>query len=29
MRYQEPGDTLEAAKTFYFDRDLTGIIAFK
>ena len=29
MRYQVPGDTLEAARTFYFDRDLTGIIAFK
>lgn len=29
MRYQEPGDTIEASRTFYFDRDLTGIIAFK
>jgi len=29
MRYQEPGDTLEQSRTFYFDRDLGGIIAFK
>ena len=29
MRYQEPGDTIESSRTFYFDRDLTGIIAFK
>ena len=29
MRYQEANDTLEQSRTFYFDRDLTGIIAFK
>jgi len=29
MRYQLPGDTLEQSRTFYFDRDLTGIVAFK
>ena len=29
MRYQLPGDTLEQSRTFYFDKDLTGIIAFK
>ena len=29
MRYQLSGDTLEQSRTFYFDKDLTGIIAFK
>ena len=29
MRFQLPDDTLEQSRTFYFDRDLTGIIAFK
>ena len=29
MRFQLPGDTLEQSRTFYFDRDLTSIIAFK
>ena len=29
MRYQEAGDTLEQSRTFYFDTDLTRIIAFK
>jgi hypothetical protein len=29
MRYQLPGDTLEQSRTFYFDKDLTGIVAFK
>ena len=29
MRFQLPGDTLEQSRTFYFDRDLTGIVAFK
>ena len=27
MRYQK--DTLELSKTFYFDKDLTAVIAFK
>jgi len=29
MRYQLPGDTLEESRTFYFDRELKGIIAVK
>ena len=29
MRYQLPGDTLEQSRTFYFDKNLTGIVAFK
>ena len=29
MRFQLPDDTLEQSRTFYFDRDLTGIVAFK
>ena len=29
MRYQLPDDTLEQSRTFYFDKDLTGIVAFK
>ena len=29
MRFQQVGDTLEQSRTFYFDRDLTGIVAFK
>ena len=29
MRYQLPGDTIEQSRTFYFDRDLTDIVAFK
>ena len=29
MRFQLPNDTLEQSRTFYFDKDLTGIVAFK
>jgi hypothetical protein len=29
MRFQLSNDTLEQSRTFYFDRDLSGIIAFK
>ena len=29
MRYHEPDDTLEQSRTFYFNRELTGIVAFK
>ena len=29
MRFQLPNDTIEQSRTFYFDKDLTGIIAFK
>ena len=29
MRYQEPGDTVEASRTFYLDNGLKGIVAFK
>ena len=29
MRFQQVNDTLEQSRTFYFDRDLTGIVAFK
>ena len=29
LRFYLPDDTLEQSRTFYFDRDLTGIIAIK
>jgi len=29
MRYQLPNDTMELSRTFYFDRDLSQIVAFK